>query len=343
MDALQFLSAKDSKRHPVYALVGDEDFLKRHARERIIAIAIGDEDPSFAVSASPGDKLDFSTARNELETLPFLAPCRVVVVEAADKFVTDNRQALEAYAAKPSTVGVLVLDVKTFPENTKLAKALPATAKIECKSPPAHKALEVLTPWCVKWAQSAHKKKLASEAAELLIERVGASMGLLDQELGKLANAVGPKPGISAEDVEALVGRSKAADVFRILDAIGDGKPREALSILQELFAEGEDPMGVIGPLTAQLRKLATVGRLVVVEKLAMGPAMDAANVPKWDKARIACEKQLKHIGPTRLLKLPDWLVEINYGLKGGNPLPERVQVERLIVMLARPREDMKK
>ena len=73
-----------------------------------------------------------------------------------------------------------------------------------------------------------------------------------------------------------------------------------------------------------------------------MGSAMDAANVPKWEKARVACEKQLKHLGPARVLKLPDWLVEINYGLKGGNPLPERVQVERLIVMLARPREDAK-
>ncbi|AWM36149.1 DNA polymerase III subunit delta [Gemmata obscuriglobus] len=339
MDALQFLSAKDAKRHPVYALVGDEDFLKRHARERIISIAIGDEDPSFAVSASGGDRLDFSTARNELETLPFLAPCRVLIVDAADKFVTENRQALEAYAAKPSAVGVLVLDVKTFPENTKLAKALPDGAKIVCKAPPEYK----IGAWCVEWAKTAHKKKLATEAAELLVERVGTSMGLLDQELGKLANAVGAKPVISADDVDTLVGRSKAADVFRIMDAIGDGKPAQALSILQELFAEGEDPMAVIGPLTAQLRKLATVGRLMVVEKLPMGSAMDAANVPKWEKARVNCEKQLKHLGGPRLLKLPDWLVEINYGLKGGNPLPERVQVERLIVMLARPREDVKK
>ena len=121
------------------------------------------------------------------------------------------------------------------------------------------------------------------------------------------------------------------------------GRAGEALSILQELFGEGEDPLAVMGPLTSQLRKLATVGRLHFVEKMALGPAMDAANVPKWDKARISCEKQMKHLGGRRLLKLSDWLVEINYGLKGGNPLPERVQVERLVVMLARPREDAKR
>src|SRR5436190_18421231 len=181
MDALPFLKAKSAQRQPIYALVGDEDFLKRHARERIVALAIGDEDPAFAVSVYAGDKLDFSTARNELETLPFLAPCRVVIVEGADAFVTNNRQALEAYAAKPSSVGVLVLDVESFPENTKLAKALPDAAKIVCKAPPAYK-LHDLQPWLVGWAKSAHKKKLAPDAAALLLELVGSSMGLLDQE-----------------------------------------------------------------------------------------------------------------------------------------------------------------
>lgn len=335
MDALQFLAAKDFKRQPVYALVGDEDFLKRHARERIIAATLGGDDPAFAVSVYAGEKLDFSTVRNELETLPFLAPCRVVVVDAADKFVTDNRPALEAYFAKPSAVGVLVLDVKTFPENTKLAKALPDAAKVACKAPPPYK----LPAWCVEWAKTAHKKKLAANAAELLVELVGTAMGLLDQELGKLANAVGAKPGIAVEDVDTLVGRSKAANVFLILDAIGEGRPGEALSILQELFAEGEDPMGVLGPLGSQLRKLAAVGRLHFVEKVALGPAMDAANVPKWEKARVSFEKQMKHLGGRRLLRLTDWLVELNAGLVGGNPLPKRVQVERLVVMLARPRE----
>ncbi|MBN9118920.1 MAG: DNA polymerase III subunit delta [Planctomycetes bacterium] len=342
MDALQFLNAKGAKRQPVYALVGDEPFLKRHARERIISVAIGDEDPEFAVNVYPGDKLDFSTARNELETLPFLAPCRVVIVEGADAFVTANRSALEAYVAKPSSVGVLVLDVETFPENTKLAKALPDTAKIACKAPPSYK-LHDLQPWLVGWAKSAHKKKLAPEAAELLLDLVGSSMGLLDQELGKLAVAVGARPEITADDVERMVGRSKAADVFRILDAIGDGKPGEALSIVEELFSEGEDPMAIMGPLTAQLRKLAALGRFYFGEKMALGPAMDAAGVPKWDKIRMGTERQVRRIGGRRLEKLTDWLVEINLGLKGGCALPERVQVERLIVMLARPLEAVKR
>ena len=334
MDALPFLAAANVKRQPVYVLSGDEDFLKRLAREKIVATVLGGADPEFAVATYAGEKLDFSTVRNDLDTLPFLAPCRVVVVENADPFVTEYRASLEQYVAKPSPAGVLILDAKSFPETTKLAKALPDAAKVACKAPPPYK----LPAWCVEWAKARHGKKLAADAAELLVELVGAGMGLLDQELGKLASAIGAKPAVTAEDVNRLVGRSKAAEVFKIMDAVGEGKPGEALGILEALFAEGEDPMAVLGPLTAQLRKLAAVGRMTA-DGMPLGPAMNAAKVPNWDKARASFERQLRHLGRRRLDKLTEWLAEINLGLKGGNPLPERVQVERLVVMLARPRE----
>src|SRR5262249_18471282 len=162
---------------------------------------------------------------------PFVGPCRVVVVEAADTFVTENRPALEKYVQKPASSGVLVLDVKTFPENTKLAKALPDEAKIVCKAPAAYH----LPGWCADWAKTRHKKKVAPDAAELLVELVGPAMGLLDQELAKLAVSVGAKSDITAEDVDKLVGRSRTADAFRIMDAIGAGKAAAALAILEEV------------------------------------------------------------------------------------------------------------
>jgi DNA polymerase-3 subunit delta len=343
MDAQPFLEkSTKAKRQTVYALVGEEDFLKRRVREAIVASILGDADPAFAVSVFNGDKLDFSTVRNELETLPFLAPCRIVIIENADykppggaePFLSKNRPALEAYAAKPSPVGVLILEVKSFPETTKLAKALPDAAKIMCKPPAEY----TLPGWCIGWAKSRYEKNLAKAAAELLVERVGASMGLLDQELDKLAVAVGANATIGPDDVDRLVGRSKESNVFLILDAIGDGKPGEAVGILERLLDEGEHPLAVLGALTSQLRKLAAVG-VLLDRGQSMGLAMDAAGVPSWPKARQGMERQVRWLGKQRLEKLTDWLVEINYGMKGGNPLPERVQLERLVVKLARPLE----
>ena len=336
MDALAYLESTTKRtRHPVYAILGDEDFLKRLVREKILKQLLDDADPEFAVSNYSGDKLDFSVVRNDLDTLPFVGSCRIVVVENADTFVTDNRAILEQYVGKPSPVGVLILDLKTFPETTRLAKALPDSAKISCKVPYASR----LPAWCIAWAHTHHGKKLTSEAAQLLVEKVGQPMGLLTQELAKLSNSLGNKPTIAAEDVSVLVGRSRAANVFQILDAIGEGKTAEALSILEELFADGEQEMAVLAPLTYQLRKLATVAQLNATG-MPLGQAMDVAQV--WQSHRYNFEKQLRHLGRRRLEKLSEWLAEINLGLKGGNALPERVQLERLIVLLARPREDVK-
>ena len=50
MDALPFLAAASPKRQPVYVLSGDEDFLKRLAREKVVAAALGDADPDLALS-----------------------------------------------------------------------------------------------------------------------------------------------------------------------------------------------------------------------------------------------------------------------------------------------------
>lgn len=336
MDALQFLkSPAKTRRQSIYALVGDEEFLKRRCRDTIIAQTLGEADPAFAVTTYTGDKLDFSTVRNDLETLPFLSPCRVVVVENADTFVTHNRAALEKFAVQPATHGVLILEVKAFPETTKLAKALPDPAKLTCKAPYTDK----LPAWCVSWATATHNVSLDADAAQHLVQLVGTSLGTLDQEIAKLAVAVGNRRTITAEDVHHYVGRSRSADVFKIMDAIGDGKPAIALSILEELFEEGEDPLAILGPLTSQLRKLAAVGRSIGQGR-PLTQALDDAGVPSWPKARESAEKQVRWLGRRRLEKLSQWLVEINFGLKGGNALPERLQIERLIVKLARPRSN---
>src|SRR5216683_1933578 len=176
MDAQKFVeSLPRSKPQPVYVLFGDEDFLKRAARAALEPKLLDDADPAFALSSYPGDQADWSVIRSELATLPFLSPRRVVVIEQADKFVTEHRPELEKYVAAPAN-GVLILDVRTWVSTTKLAKAIPDAATVACKSlPPAQ-----LARWCSQYAQTTFGKTLGGPAGQLLLEYVGPSMGLLD-------------------------------------------------------------------------------------------------------------------------------------------------------------------
>jgi DNA polymerase-3 subunit delta len=335
MDGMAFLDKPGrAKKQPIFVVAGDEEFLKRRCLATLQELLVGDGDPALAVSNYPGDKADYSSIRGELDTLPFLCDLRVVVVEQADPFVTKNRSALEKYADKPSSAGVLILEVKTWPATTKLAKLVPESATLQCKAPPAYK----LDSWSVEWAKSRYAKKLAANAARLLVELVGPRMGLLDSELEKLSIYAGDRPSIEMGDVDALVGRGRAANVFKIMDAVGDGKPALALRILNELFEEGEAELAILGALGAQLRRLALTARQHRLGK-PLDDAMDDAGVAKWPQARDAARKQMKHLGMNRLESLYDWLLAADLGMKGGNPLPDRLQLERLIVRMARPRD----
>jgi DNA polymerase-3 subunit delta len=334
MDALTFIDKNGKvRRQPFYVLSGDEDFLKRRALDVLIPLVLGDASPDFALTTFPGDKTDFSTVRNELDSGSLFGDRRLVVVDQADPFVTKFRPQLEAYVADPSEAGVLVLDVKTFPATTKLARAVPDAAHLVCKAPPEYR----LPLWCVEWCQGRYQKKLTTPAAQMLVDLVGPTMGVLDQELQKLKDFVGDRPTIDVPDVDELTGRSRGANVFKILDAIGDGKPAAALKILTELFQEGEAPIAILGALSAQVRRLARAARLHK-QGANLEEALTKAGVASWPQARDGARKQLKHLGWGRLDQLYDWLIETDSGLKGGSPLPDRVQLERLVVRLARPR-----
>src|SRR5262249_27543528 len=139
--------------------------------------------------------------------------------------------------------GVLVLDVETWPATTRLAKQLDKAATITCKAP----GDRLLPDWCVAWAASQHGKQLAAPAARLLVELVGGDLGVLDQEITKLAIYVGAAPRVEAGDVDQLVGRSRSANAFKIFEAIGHGRAADALAILDHLLVQGEEPMRILG------------------------------------------------------------------------------------------------
>jgi DNA polymerase-3 subunit delta len=336
MDGLSFLGAGEgskansrSRPQPIYVLHGDEHFVKRRVLEALRLLVLGPDDNGFGMSSHPGDKAVFADVHDELETLPFLGSRRLVVIEGADPFVTRERGRLEKYFAEPAKTGVLVLEVQSWPANTRLAKLLPEAGTIVCKTPAAAK----LPEWCAGWCSSRYGKSLAPAAGRLLVDLVGTDMGQLDQELAKLAAYVGEQGRIEAPDVDRLVGNSRAENTWKVFDLIGAGRSGEALTLIGRLFDQGEEPIRLLGAFSMQLRRLAQAARLARLGT-ALPDALDEAGVPAF--ARRGAEQQLRHLGRRRLDQLYDWLLHADLGLKGSSHLPPRTLLERLVVQLAR-------
>jgi DNA polymerase-3 subunit delta len=325
MDSLTFLDrAAKAKPQPFYVLTGEEAFLKRQVVAALRKIVLGVEDDGFGLSTFNGDKATFAAIHNELSTLPFLGPRRLVVVDNADPFVTEERQKLEKYVGEPAATGVLVLDVKTWPATTKLAKLIPENCTIVCKTPTA----QTLLSWCVAWCEAQYGKQLGQPAARLLVDLVGAEMGQLDQELNKLAVYVGDASRIETADVDQLVGDSRAEKTFQIFDLIGSGQTGKALTMLDRLLDQGEDPNRLLGAFSWQLRRLVQLARLQQ-QKWTLAEALEKTKLYRNG------EQQLRHFG-RRLDRLYDWLLSTDQALKGGSPLPPRLVLEQFVVKLAR-------
>lgn len=326
-DALEYLeSSKPFPASPLIVIKGDEDFLKRLVRQRLVADLLGDADPAFALSPFEADAAPWSTVKSELDTLPFLSPRRVVMIEQADPFVTENRARLEDLIAAKGGSGTLILDVKSWPANTKLAKAT-VDQTIEAKSP------RQPSGWCRTWAKKKYGKELTADAADWLVELVGPALGQLDQEIDKLATFVGAGKQIGKDVVDRLVGRTREAETFKIFDAIGAGRTADALSILQRLIADGESPIAILGAFSWQMRRLAALSR-ISRRGVPLAQAFNDVGVPPF--ARQGLEQQLRHIGRRRMDRIYDWLIETDLGLKGSSQLPDHLLLETLIVKLAR-------
>jgi DNA polymerase-3 subunit delta len=341
---MPLLSALDYLEDPaasppaaVCVLFGDEPFLKRLALARIRQAVLGDQDGEFSLARFDGRQTPLRDVLDELSTVALFGSGRLVVVEDADEFVTRYRPELEDYVARPKPSGTLVLDVAAWAKTTRLYKALAhAGLSIDCKAPEPGP----LVKWLVAWARRQHQARLEGAAADLLLEMVGPQLGLLDQELAKLAASVGPGGAITADLVGELAGGWRARTAWEMIDAANAGNARAALNQLDRLLAAGEAPVGILAQMAASLRRFAAATRLVEQAEAAGRPiklahALAQAGVNPYVLRQGLVEKQLMQIGRQRAAQLYRWVLAADLDLKGASQLPPRMVLERLIARLS--------
>jgi len=330
MHATEFpRKAKTAPQAALIVLHGAERHLKSAAigiLQRELFGSSGND--SLGLVRFSGRDLEFKTVRDELQQVSMFSDRKIVLVEEADEFVTEYRAQLENYADKPNRRALLVLDMKSWRKNTRLAKKVDAGGlEIECTELEGVR----LTSWLIQRAREEYDKQLSPESAALMAQLAGTSMGLLEQELGKLAAYVGERVQINPEDVQKLVGGWKGETTWAMIDAIRDGKPGVALNCLSKLLYAGEPAPKILGGINFVFRKLATAVELSR-ETGAIQPALRQAGVFPRDVA--PAEKYLRRIQRQRAEAILETLVRVDSNLKGRSRLPEQLQLEQLILWL---------
>lgn len=330
MHATAFLKApKDQPLGAIVVLSGGERSLKVDALAALMPIVGGDGSDDSMATKFDSEDLEWKTVRDELLTVSMFGDRRVVLVENAEDFVSENRAALERYLEKPSQKSLLVLDVGSFPKNTKLFKAVDKLGLlIECTELQGAE----LTRWIQATVKERSGKQITRDAAMLLPELAGLHLGLLEQEIDKVAAYAGERPQIDSEDVRKVVGGWKAETTWVMLDALRDGNLGFALTNLDKLLASGEHPIKLLGGIAFNFRKLAIATELSR-QGMPLSAALKQAGVFPYQIS--AAENYLRRVGRPHAEQISRWLLETDLNLKGGARTSDRLLLEQLFLRLS--------
>lgn len=260
-----------SPTKPVYVLHGQDDYLRRQRRAELTRRLTDRLQANLAVvnfdaSAELADVLD------ELRTAPLLAARRIVILRDADKFIAEHAESFEKYLAAPPGTGVLIVITDSWPpkspkgeagaDSRKAVKSLDRIVRkvgelIDCSAPSASS----LPRWLASAAE-AGGKRIAPQAARLLVEWIGPDLSRLDSEIRKLAIYVGSRSEITVEDVSAVAVATAGVEPFALTNAIGRRDTRKALTILAAMLTRRGEEIRTLGMLAWHVRKtLAAAGR----------------------------------------------------------------------------------
>ena len=314
----------------VVVLVGDQSLLVRQSATAIARAVFGEESDE-GLSRRNGDEVLWRDVRDELATVSMFASQRVVVIEGADEFIKENRTALEDYVAAPVKKSVLILQARSFPGNTRLAKAVKSSgAVVECT------ALEgaALVRWLAKTAATGHGIELTREAALLLVELVGSSLSQLESELAKLASCSSDTT-VDVEVVRSLVGGWQVQSTFEMLAALRQGRTGVALREFGRLYESKEPLPKLMGGVAYVFRRLARATEMARTGK-SLSQALKDAGV--YYKEIDESNRYLRRIGRDEAERILGRLLSVDKTLKGAQQsgkLPDHLVVERLLVELA--------
>ncbi len=311
----------------IYVIAGKEESLVNAECKELLDKLIEPSQRATGFFDADPNQISISEVLDELRTIPFLTDRRVVLIRWADKFISQNRELLEKYFDNPCPTGILILTVSSWDTRTKLAKKLTKVGELISITQPK--------PWqlpgrLIKYAGDAHDKKLAQDAAELLIELAGDDLPRLYSEIDKLALFVDAEKVIDVRHIEALIGHNRIYGAFAVIDACLAGNVTQAVERLRNMLAEDRSAeYTVVGAFAFHLRRM--FGAKALLEK-GFSPSDIVGRLRIWGN-RDGFFSQVHKMSLKQIGSAIQNLAAIDYAIKTGQTKAE-VAIEQLVLRL---------
>jgi DNA polymerase-3 subunit delta len=248
------LGPKGSRGGAFY-LHGEDQFRKEEALRALVEAHIDPATRDFNLDVLRGTEVEAERLASVLATPPMMAEWRVVVLREVEGLAGSKhaREGLLRVVADPPPGLALLISgtvpkgsgAKFYSELARGARSLEFKAISEADVP----------GWLLARASERHGVEMDLDAARALGGAIGPNLGVLTQELEKLATLVGDQGRITLDDVRRVGSKLPAQNRWAWFDLVGDRRFEEARQVLPTLLAQGESGVAlVIGLATHLLR-----------------------------------------------------------------------------------------
>jgi len=283
------------------------------ALRNVVAAALGDFDPSFALEdftvkdvASSSNESVVARVLEALNTPPFLVERRVVVVRDAQSLLADEVGQLVAWQANPAPGIVLVLGVVGTKAN-KLVKASGEVVEVNVSSRTQDRVAYVESKF------REYQVTIDHDAAERVAAQVGDDVARVDSLVRTLRSIYATAP-LTFNHVEPYLGDAGDVPEWDLTDAIDGGDAAKAIMVARRMLdSKGRAGLQIVNILQRHYLRMAKLEGSGVRSGDEAGALLGVKGFPATKAWQMS-----QRLGTERISTAVHWIADADVALKGG-------------------------
>lgn len=316
-----------TKLFPSYLFLGEEDFLKEEAIEKLKAKFLDSTTKELNYSVFYSKEKDFSVngLLDSLSTLPFLSKKRLVVLKDAEALTTSPyAKAILSYLSNPKESSIFIIESRLpsikggFILEVSKAARLVYFRRLTDSS---------LNSWLINKA-AVFKKKISPEAIAAIKENVSNDLRTFSSNMDNLILYSGKRTVITKQDVEKTIGVSASHTAFDLIGSIEKKNTKKALGVFSSLKKDKKKETELLGLLAWNTRMILRVKELSKI-KSREDICRDLGLRPRSFEHIARCASGFKR---TQILTLLEEIVKADLDIKTGGS--STFVIEKLILKM---------
>ncbi len=249
----------DDRQIPQLVLLyGGEPYLIQEAARAVRKAVLAADQDDFNDNRFDGKEASGSEILEAAMTFPVFAEKRLVTVKNAHQLKAADLDILLPYLENPVPETCLLLVADKVDNRRKFFQQFKKSGIFVEFKPLSDRDV----PRYVRNTLARQKITISAPAVDLFCSMVGNNLHEIHAELDKLVTYIGTRRQIDSGEVQAVVSRGRAENIFELGNAVGRGDVAAALVLLGRLGAAGEAPLKILSLLVRHFRQLWKVREL---------------------------------------------------------------------------------